>query len=257
VAGYIGLIAAAELCTAFVGSLSGAVVYAILLLVMLTQAVIRLAPTDDEVGATGLEVTHAILALSFLPLIRLVSLTAPVAGGSEGARYLIVGGLVLASIAWAAWGVGLPGIVLGPRAPMLQFAAVLAGVPLLVLGYLAIRPDSITSSNGRAEWVAAGAVAVAGVVDELVFRGFVQSALARLYGGLVGPALAVALYVILYADVRPAGLIAFAAAVAVVYSWFAQKTQSLLGVTVSHALVNIGLFVLLPHAAASSFPPLR
>src|SRR5580765_3162899 len=133
VAGYIGLIAAAELCTAFVGSLSGAVVYAILLLVMLTHAVIRLAPTDDEVGATGLEVTHAILALSFLPLIRIVSLTAPVAGGSEAARYLIVGGLVLASIVWAAWGVGLPGIVLSPRAPMLQFAAVLAGVPLLVL----------------------------------------------------------------------------------------------------------------------------
>jgi uncharacterized protein len=253
VALYVTFVAGAEVSTAFVSSLAGAIEYALLLIVMLTHAVIRLAPERDGSATRKLDLAHALIALSFLPLIRLVSLTAPVGGGSETARYLIVGGLVFLAIVWAASAVGLPGVDLRPRSPVLQFVLIWLGVPLVLGGYFAIGPASIASGERWTQLAAAAcAVALAAVVEELIFRGFIQSAFARLYGATAAPVCGAAVYVLFYTGVRPVGMVAFAAILGLLFAWSVQRTQTLLGVTLSHSVVNVGLLVLLPHAASAS-----
>jgi uncharacterized protein len=251
---YIALIAMTEACIAFVSPLLGAVVYSLLLVVMLTHAVTQLAD-DERRDAEGRTVdrVHAILGLAFLPLIRLISMSAPVGGGSETIRFLIVGGATLAAIAWAARVVRLPGLALRPRQSALEFGSVWLGVPLVFGAYFAIRPASVAEGDGWLQLGAAAfAVGLAGVMEELIFRGFIQSAFARLYGPSAAPFYGTAVYVISYLGVRPLGMIVFAGVLGLLFGWVVQRTQSLLGVSVSHSLINIGLFVLLPHAVSSA-----
>jgi membrane protease YdiL (CAAX protease family) len=251
---YIALIAMAEGCIAFVSPLVGTIAYSLLLIVMLTHSVIRLAPEENRRAETrGLDSIHAVLALAFLPVLRLVSMSAPVGGGSETAQYLIVGGILLAAIVWAAWGVRLPGASFRPRFPALEFGVVSLGVPLVFCAYFAIRPASVGEGTRWTQLGAAAlAVSLAAIVEELIFRGFIQSAFARLYGPVAAPLYGTAVYVISYLGVRPVSMIVFAGVLGLVFSRLVQRTQSVLGVTLSHSFVNVELFVLMPHAASSS-----
>ncbi len=251
---YVGLIAVAEACIAFVSPLVGAIGYSLLLIVMLTHCVARLAAGENGPAESAkLDTTHAVLALAFLPLLRLVSMSAPVDGSSEPAQYLIVGGTLLTAIAWAAWGVRLPGASLRPRSPGLESGIVWLGLPLVFCAYFVVRPASIAEGDRWTQLGAAAlAVGVAAVVEELIFRGFIQSAFARLYGPAAAPLYGTAVYLIAYLGVRPVRMILVAGVLGLLFSLLAQRTQSLLGVTVSHLLVNVGFFVLLPHAASPS-----
>lgn len=252
VGSYVVAIAATEACVAFVSAFAGTLAYSLLLIAMLTHSVLRLAPEENRAESRKLDSTHAILALAFLPVLRLVSMTAPVGGGTQAAQYLLVGGILLATIAWAAWGVRLPGASLRPRFPGLEFGVVWLGVPLVLAAHFAIRPATVAQGDRWTQLgTAAFAVGLAGAVEELIFRGFIQSAFARLYGPVAAPLCATGLYLISYLGVRPVLMIAFAGVLGLLFSWLVQRTQSLLGAIVSHSLVNVGLFVVLPHAASS------
>jgi uncharacterized protein len=249
---YVGFIAAAEGCIAFVSPFVGTVVYSLLLIVMLTHSVTRFAPEEARgVDSYKLDSTNAIVALAFLPVLRLVSVTAPVGGGSAAARHLLVGGILLTAIAWAVWVVRLPIASLRPQYPALEIGVVGLAVPLIFAAYFAIRPDSFAEGSRWTQLGAAAlAAALAAIVEELIFRGFIQSAFARLYGAAAAPFCATALYVIAYLGARPI-MIVYAGVLGLLFGWVVQRTRSLLGVIVSHALLNVGLFALLPHAISS------
>lgn len=254
VGAYVGFIAAGESCIAFVSPLVGCIVYSLLLIAMLTHSVARLAPeTIRGTDSYTLDSTNAILALAFLPVLRIVSMTAPVGGGSTATQYLLVSGTLLTTIAWAVWVVRLPGATLRPQYPALEVGVVGLGVPLMFAAYFAIRPASFAEGS---RWTQLGAAALAAglvaLVEELIFRGFIQSAFARLYGPTAAPLCATALYLISYLGVRPLIMIVYAGVLGLLFGWVVQRTRSLLGVIVSHALLNVGLFVLLPHAMSSS-----
>jgi membrane protease YdiL (CAAX protease family) len=251
---YIGFIAVAEGCIAFVSPFGGTIVYSLLLVVMLTHSVGRFAPEDARgVDSYKLDSTTAIHALAFLPVLRLVSVTAPVGGGSAAGRYLLVSGILLAAIGWGVWVVRLPIPSLRPQDAALEIRVVGLAVPLMFAAYFVIRPDSFAAGS---RWTQLGAAALAAglaaIVEELIFRGIIQSAFARLYGGAAAPVCATALYVVSYLGARPLIMIVYAGVLGLLFGWIVQRTRSLLGVVVSHALLNVGLFVLLPQALSSS-----
>jgi membrane protease YdiL (CAAX protease family) len=247
--GYALAIGAAEVCIAFVSPVAGAIGYAALLLAMLTYAVL-LAPDADDPQLR--DYRNAIVALSFLPIVRLVSLTAPVGAGSTAGRYLLVGALLLAAIAWAAWAVRLPGAGLRLRVPILQLGVVCSIVPLALIAYYTVHPKQVASGDSRSQLAAAAiAVAVVAVVEEFVFRGFIQTAFGRLFGSIAAPLCATALYVIVYLGVRPLSLVFFAAVLGLLFGWLVQRTQSLAGAAIGHSLFNVSLFVVLPLLASS------
>lgn len=253
VAAYIALLAVAEASVAFGNPLIGAIVYSILLVVMLTHCAVRLASEGSPVEEQGKpDPAHAVAALAFLPVIRLVSMSAPIGGSSEASQSLVVGASLLAAIVWARWGVRLPASRLRPRFLAIDLLVVCLAPPLAYDAYFVLRPASLAEG---ARWTQLGtaalAVALAAVVEELVFRGFIQTAFFRLCGSSA-PLWATAVYVISYLGVRPMRVIALAAVLGLLFGWVVQRSGSLLGVTVSHALLNIGLFVLLPHALSDS-----
>lgn len=251
IAAYVVLITAAEACVVFLSAVAGAVCYSILLVAMLTHCAVGLAPSDDR-PSTGerFDPVHAVAALAFVPILRLVSLSASVGGGTETSRYLIVGGALLAGVAWGAWGVRLPGLRLRPRYPAIESAVALLGFPLAFGAYRFVRPESVAAGTHWFQLAAAAlAVGLAAVVEELIFRGFIQTAFARWHGPRLAPLLSAGVYIVAYLGVRPVQMIALSGILGLLFGWIVERSRSLLGVTVSHVIVNVGLFVLLPYAA--------
>jgi membrane protease YdiL (CAAX protease family) len=253
VALYIGLIMFAESCVSFVSPVVGAAMYAVTLMAMLTHVVVREEPANVARPATRrLAVADALTALSFLPVLRLVSMTAPVGAGSTAGRYLLVAAIVLTAIAWAAWGVRLPGACLQPRVPILEFGVAWLAVPLGVGAYFATRPGPVAEGESWTKLATAAlAVVLVAVVEEIIFRGFVQASFVRVYGAVAAPVFAAVLYVIFYLGVRPGGMIAYAAILGLLLGWVVQRSHSLVAPIVAHAMANVALFVLLPHLASS------
>jgi membrane protease YdiL (CAAX protease family) len=255
IGGSVAWIAAAEACIAFASPLVGATAYALLLVVMLTYAAVAL-PASEEAhseGGRSVDCAQAIAALALVPVLRLVSLTAPVGAGSEAEQYLLVGAVMASAIGWATWGARLPATSLTPRFGAVELWIASLSVPLALGAYFAIRPASIGEGTRSTQLATAAlAVALAAVVEELIFRGFVQSALARLYGPVAAPLLATVIYVVSYLGVRPSSMIVLAGVQGLLFGWLVQRTRSLVGITMCHALVNIGLFVVLPHVISSA-----
>ena len=258
VAAYVALIASAEACVAFVSPVVGAAAYAVLLTVMLTDAVLRQVPVDEaRPTAPRVPLVDALLALSFLPVLRLVTMSAPVGAGTEAGRYLLVGAIILTAIAWAAWGVRLPGACLRPRVPtdrasdFVEFGVAWLAVPVAVGAYFATRPSQLQGDGARELATAALAVILIAIVEEVIFRGFVQTSLVGVYGASAGPVLATAVYVIFYLGVRPVEMVAYAAILGIMLGWVVQRSGSLSAPIVAHSLANVVLFVLLPQLVSS------
>jgi hypothetical protein len=97
---YIGAMAIGEICLTFVSIVGGTIVYAGLLAAMLIHFAIhsddRRASADHRAAGTTAD---ALLALSFVPVARLVSISAPLEEASDSLEYLLVGVPLLAGIA--------------------------------------------------------------------------------------------------------------------------------------------------------------
>ena len=253
VALYIALIGFAESCVSFLSPIVGTAAYGVLLIAALTHAILRQVPAEPNGTITRrLAVPDALTALSFLPVVRLVSLTAPVGAASDAGRSLLVAVIVLTAIAWAVWGLRLPGTSMQPRVPILEFGIASLAVPLGIGAYFATRPAPLADRDGWTQLVVAAlAVVLVAFVEEIVFRGFVQTSFMPLYGTLAAPVLATAVYAIFYLGVRPAGLIAYAAILGLLFGSIVRRSQSLAAPIVAHSLANVTLFVLLPHFASS------
>jgi membrane protease YdiL (CAAX protease family) len=245
---YGGLIAVAEVCFSFLDPVAGTIIYAVTLLVMLTDAVTR-GPRSGVDDGVQLDATRAVVALAFLPVVRLVSIMAPLGAGSTAGKQLLVAALLLVAVGWGAWGLALPLPSLRPTFGALEIGVVASAVPLLLVAHYVIAPGSLADSTRWTQLALAGiAACAAAVVEELIFRGFIQRAFSRLYGSGLAPLLATSVYLIAYVGVRPALLIPYAVILGVLFGWIVERSNSLFGVTLSHSVVNVGLFVVLPSA---------
>jgi membrane protease YdiL (CAAX protease family) len=250
VLGYLVAIAAAEAYLSLIDIVVGTTGYAILLVVMLNHYALRRSckATARNDRGTRSDSANAVLAIAFVPIMRLVSLAAPIDGVSDGHQLGLIAAPLLAGIAWAAWIVRLPGLRLRFRSvSRLEVGVAAAGVPIGFDAYLLIQPQPLVERDGASAMVTVGvAVSLLAIVEELIFRGFIQDACAALYGSFQAPLWSTAVYAIAYVGVRPLELAALAVCLGIVFAWTVARTQSLVGVTISHCFVNVGLFVVWP-----------
>lgn len=246
-AGYICVMVLAEICLVFVSVAGGALIYATLLAVMLAHGAFGANDTEASPrvrGPAAVHTTRAVIALSFVPVARLVTVSMPFEDRSYVFRSALIGVPLLAGIVWGAWVVRLPGMTFRPHYMALELAVGFLAFPLAIVGYFILRPESTSSSWTRL--VASGvAVSLAALVEEAIYRGFILTALARVYAWSA-PLWSSAVYVVSYLGVRPAGIIALALVTGLLFSWAVTHTKSLLGVTLGHSLLNVYLFVVLP-----------
>ena len=239
---YLVAAGAAEALLALAGPLPAAIADGVLLLVLAIHAQV-LERRADVRGAGTVGV------LTLVPLLRLLSLAMPVRGASELGWYALVGAPLLLAVAlaarrlppdWAARALSL-------RATPVQALIALAGVPLGLVAYLAVRPGEL-AGGGDPKRLVAGALVLlvfVGFTEEALFRGLLQHVLCELFGR-VGLPLAAAAFALCYVGSLSAPYVVFSAAIGLFFGWCVARTRSLLGVCVAHGLLAVGLVLVWP-----------
>jgi len=237
--GYLALLTAAEALTALVEPRAGLVLHSILL----TGALLLSARFWD-----GPE--HRFwMAVGLAPLIRLLSLALPLRALPMMYWYLIisvplfVAVFVVRRVARLSWdqvglhGRGLPG----------QLLLVSLGLPLGILEYRILRPPPLISGWNAGEFLPAALILLVstGLVEELIFRGVMQKAALEAMGrwGMVYVA---AVFAVLHIGHRSLTDVLFVFGVALLFGEFVRRTRSIVGVSLTHGLINIWLFLVAP-----------
>lgn len=234
--GGVLLIVAAELVLALVGIVPGVVCLGVAALVLLNAQ--ALAP-------------HSALPapLALVPLLGLAGAAVPSHGLDGPARYALASIVALAG-AWAAgrtvpvsWSaLALLRVRRGKQLPI-----ALAGIPLGALAYAVLRPAPLVAHAVSARFLlAAAALVLVALAEELVFRCVLQQAAEAALGGPRGRVLVNVLFGAAYIGALSPVYAVCAALVGLRFSAVVARTRSLWGVVAAHALLNIGLLLVWP-----------
>jgi len=196
-----------------------------------------------------------VLSLAIIPLIRIISLSLPLADIPQMWQYpiiyvpLLAAAIVLARI--LNYRPGDIGIRFGFLP--LQLVIGLVGIGLGIVEYLILAPEPlVTELTWQTAWLPALVLLLStGFVEEFIFRGVLQKTATEAFGGW-GVVYVSFIFAILHigwirAESPLAMLdIVFVFIVALFFGWIVKKTGSLLGVTLSHGITNIMLFIIAP-----------
>lgn len=237
---YLLGLALAESVTTFLHPQLGLVIHGALLVLMFLHAAL---------WATG-PLQKLLYCLSLAPLIRLLSLSMPLAQLQPVAWYAIIGlPLFLAAVLAMRLTGNTPGevgLTLGRHMP-LQLLTALSGLGLGYAEYRILHPAPLAPTFTLGSiWLPALILLIfTGFLEELIFRGLMQRASQALLGnlGLVYVSLA---FAVLHIGYRSLADFAFVFAVGLLFSLVAARSRSILGVTLAHGLTNISLFLIFP-----------
>ncbi len=240
--GILSGIALAELMATLVDPRLGLGLHCLILVLLLVEVALA------EAGA----LQDLFLALTLVPLIRILSLSLPLAHVPILYWYPIIGVPLLAAVWVAARSLGYSWRALGLtlRGWPLQLAVGLSGLALGVVEYAILRPPPLTPAPAWAHaWLPALILLVCtGLLEEMVFRGLLQYAAAEALGRWGMPYVAL-LFAVMHTGYRSPLNAAFVLAVGLFFGAVVQRTRSLLGVAMAHGLTNIVLFLVMPLVA--------
>jgi len=236
---YVIAVAAAELATAFTDARWGLTAHIVLLAALLAHASLTTQQPYQRV----------FLALALAPLIRILSLSMPLENVDLVYWYAIVGGPLLLTAAIVAANLKLSREDLGLtlRALPLQGLIALSGLGFGVAEYFILRPEPLIDelSWGSAALPALILLVGTGFNEEFVFRGVMQSASRQALGKLSILYVAV-VFAVLHLGYKSVSDVAFVFAVGLLFGWLVARTRSLLGVTLSHGITNVTLYLVVP-----------
>lgn len=234
-------IAVAEACFAFVDVVAGTLADAVLVVVLLNHYIVA----RRESRGPAVDV---LLALSLVPLLRVLSVTMTVEEVPEVYRYGVVGAAVLLAVVLAARLMEAPSLIgLLQTRSWQQVPVALSGVPLGLAAYAIARPDPLFEGIDWAQMLAGSVILLVftGFTEELMFRGLLQGTLSLAYGrgGVLFGSL---LYAVVYLGATPVMYVGFMAALGLGFAAVVERTGSLVGVGIAHGLLNVGLILVWP-----------
>jgi membrane protease YdiL (CAAX protease family) len=243
---YAIAVALAQALPALASALSGAIMNAVLLVVLLEHRRVFVAQRDWPGAAT---MSTALGALALVPLLTLLSFAFALDEASVSS-YALIGAPAVLAVAlaartlfpersWRDWA--------GARVPR-QAVAAACGIPLGLAGFALLEPAPLAGSLSGASLLGAAAVVflVAGVVEEAIFRGLLQPALANVIGPTAGTAAASLLFAAAYLGTGSAEAVAFFAILGALAGAWVQRTGDLAGVAAAHGFLAAGLIVVWP-----------
>ena len=239
--GYLLAVAVAELLTTFAHPILGSLVHAATLAGLLWQLV-----------RAGARRHNLLVALLVPPLIRLLSLSLPLAGFPRVWWYFITSVPLFAATVMAAG----PGggrrsdlaLYFSWRGIPIQAAVALGGLGLGWVEYQILHPPPLAPAlRPGLIWLPALILLVCtGFLEELLFRGLLQHVgvqLLGLYPGLIYVSL---LFAVLHIGYHSWQDVLFVFAAGLCFAWVVARTHSLWGVTLAHGLTNVSLFLIFP-----------
>jgi len=191
-----------------------------------------------------------LLSLTLAPLIRIVSLSLPLTTFPLIYWYLITSVPLFVAIGLVIHILKLSPVSIGFRIGDLwpQLLVALSGIGLGYVEYLILTPKPLIQELTWQQFMLPAIILFinTGFLEELLFRGVMQPAaietLTR-WGGILYIAL---LFAVLHIGYQSMTDLIFVFVVGLYFGWVVDKTNSLLGVTLAHGLVNISLFLIFP-----------
>ncbi len=236
---YLLAIAGAELMVIYYSPVGGMILLGALLQAMLVHAVVVWEQPMHKL----------LLGLIFAPLIRILSLTLPLAHLERQYWFLISSLPLFAATFYVARLLGYSRRQLGLRIGRtpLQLGIGLTGLLLGVIEYAILKPDPLVAELRLSHiWLPALIFLICtGLLEELIFRGLLQQAAIDVLGE-AGLAFVTALFAILHLGHRSLVDVAFVFGVALFFSWVVLRTGSIAGISLAHGLTNVTLYLLIP-----------
>lgn len=236
---YLGAFIGAELLAVGGNPILGLFVHALLLTALLVQGVLSKGKTAD-----------LYVALSVIPLIRLLSLSMPVWLTERTGWFALINAPLIIATVVALYTLGYRWRDVGIRwgDPVTQGLIALSGVAIGFLERLIIQPEPLANSLTFSAilWPIISLMLFTGLSEELLFRGVLQKASIDALGIWPGILFISAIFGVMHIGWNSALDVAFVTAVGAYFGWAVYKTRSILGVTIAHGLANIMLFIYLP-----------
>lgn len=237
---YLLVITIAEIINVTVGPVWGIACH----IVVLVALILHSALTDKR------PYQQLFLSLGLVPLVRIISLSIPLASIPQVWWYPII----YAPLLVAAWQVArLLGYSLGQvglnlkRIPV-QLAIVLTGIAFGIGEYFILTEEAeMTGLILQETWLLSAFLLIVctGFVEEVIFRGVIQRSAVQMFGwwGVVYVSLLFAIVHLIHNSLLD---VVFVFVVGLFYGWVVKKTGSLFGVILSHGVTNIVLFLVAP-----------
>lgn len=236
---YVILIAVAELLTVLTDARWGLAMHIGILTALLVQASLVLDQPYHKL----------FLALALAPLIRILSLSMPLQDLDLMYWYAIVGAPMMVTALLVARTLGLSWRNLGftLRSLRIQALVIIAGLAFGVAEYFILKPEPLIDEfSWGAFWLPALILLIGtGFNEELVFRGVMQSASSDALGKSAILYVTV-VFAVLHLGYKSAVDVAFVFAVGLMFGLVVAKTRCLLGVSLSHGITNIALYLVVP-----------
>jgi membrane protease YdiL (CAAX protease family) len=238
-AAFLIAVTAAEVVTALLEPRWGLALHGLLLLGLPLWSALRWRFPDRKMA----------LAFTLIPLIRVLSLSLPLARFPTVTWYALTAVPLMVSAYAVKQTLGLSRRDVGLTAGRwyVQLLVALPGVAFGLIEYWILRPEPLIGElTLEAAWFPALTLLLAtGFAEEFVFRGVLQrismDVLGR--GGLL---LVAVIFAVLHVGYLSALDVLFVLIVGLYFAWATLRTGSILGVTLAHGATNILLFLVVP-----------
>ena len=199
------------------------------------------------------ELSKLLIALTSVPLIRIVSLISPVIQFSILQWFLVISIVLYSSIFISIRVIGNDLSDYGFRIPErkhfpLEVFIIFCGLFFGFLENAILDPLPIVETVSIIS-VAAPFIALyfgTGILEELLFRGVIQRHSIEFFGKWGGVIFTTLVFTIFHIGWESGADLVFVGTVGFIFSLVVIKTGSLIGVSFSHAVTNLSLFVLAP-----------
>lgn len=237
---YVIFISIGEITVSLINPIYGLIIHSIILLSLLTLASLWYVNPSSNM----------FLSLSLAPLTRILSLSMPLTYFPKYSWYSVVGATVFAAALMVirVSGLSLTDIGITMRKPLIQVGVALTGMPFGIMEYYILKPEPLATNLSTIQLIllAATLIFFTGFVEELVFRGIIQPCTIKAIGeraGLIGVTM---LFASLHIGWLSIPDIIFVFSIGLFFAICTLKTGSLIGVSLSHGITNVTLFLIMP-----------
>ena len=250
-AAYLLLVSGAELLTNY-DAKTGIASHAIILFVLLFHSALE---SDKDKN-----LSRFLMALVLAPLIRILSLSLPLVGFSWISWFMLISIPIFVAIftcirlqELSPKDVGLFIPKLNLRHMPIGAGVILLAIPLGILEYQILKPSPLPGS-GIANFITSALILIiyTGFLEELAFRGLIQYNAIKLMSKWWGIILVASIFGVLHiGNISPEIPITILDCVLAFFAGFVfsvvrEKTGSIYGISLSHGVINIMLFLVMP-----------
>lgn len=187
-------------------------------------------------------------AILMVPLLRILSATMPVKALDPLYWPALTGAPLLLAVALSAKALNLRRATLGLCLPSWPVQALIGSSGLLLgLAGFVLASSEVHVNDGGVNIVTVSLILVvfASVLEEVLFRGLIRGSLEK-----VSPAYSVGasslLFTACYLGSGPILQLAIIAPAGLYFGWCAKRTRSIVGISLAHALMKLGMLVIWP-----------